>query len=91
MRLSLGAARTHAIRIQNMQFTPESLTVAAGDSVTWANRDDRDHKIVAVDGSFRSGNLSAGDSFSHAFARPGKYEYGCTYHPREKGVVIVGQ
>jgi plastocyanin len=91
MRLSLGAARTHPVSIQAMQFSPASITVKAGDSVTWSNRDDRDHKISADDGSFSSGNLSAGGSFSHTFSRTGECRYGCVYHPREKGVVVVGK
>ncbi len=91
MRLSLGAARTHGISIRQMQFSPATLTISAGDTVTWTNRDDRDHQIAAADGSFKSPNLSTGATWSYPFARPGKVEYGCTYHPREKGTIIVGE
>jgi plastocyanin len=91
MRLTLGAARTHAISIKSMQFSPATVSINVGDTITWSNQDDRDHKIVAEDGSFQSGNLSAGATYTHTFPRPGECRYGCTYHPREKGVIVVGK
>jgi plastocyanin len=89
MRLSLGAARTHAVGIKAMQFQPPSLSINAGDCVTWVNQDDRDHKLAAEDGTFQSANLPAGGTFSYTFSRAGEHRYGCAYHPREKGVIIV--
>ncbi len=89
MRMSLGATAAHSVSIANMQFNPASIRIEAGESVTWINNGDRDHKVVAADGSFASPNLSVGQSFTHTFARGGEYAYGCQLHPREKGMVVV--
>jgi plastocyanin len=90
----LGAAKpakgvTHSVSIKGMKFAPVSLTIKAGDSVKWDNGDQRDHTVVAADGSFNSGNIGPGGNFSFTFAKAGKYEYACSLHPRMKGVVIV--
>lgn len=80
---------THTVNIKGMKFAPVSLTIKAGDSVTWENNDQRDHTVVAADGSFTSGNIGPGANFTTAFAKAGKYEYACSLHPRMRGVVIV--
>jgi len=90
----MGAAKpakpvTHTVNIKGMKFTPASVTIKAGDSVSWDNGDQRDHTVVAADGSFTSGNIGAGNTFSFTFTKPGKYEYACSLHPRMRGVVIV--
>jgi plastocyanin len=80
---------THTVNIKGMKFTPVSVTIKAGESVTWENNDQRDHTVVAADGSFNSGNIGPGANFTAAFAKAGKYEYSCNLHPRMRGVVIV--
>ena len=80
---------THSVGIKGMKFTPVSLTIKAGEVVVWENADQRDHTVVAADGSFNSGNIGPGASFSFTFAKKGKFEYACSLHPRMKGVVIV--
>lgn len=84
-----GAARRHTVAIQQMTFSPAALNISVGDSVTWTNRDDREHAIVAEDNTFDSGKLTAGASFSHTFTKPGQHAYGCRFHPREKGSITV--
>jgi plastocyanin len=84
-----NAPRTVAVSIKNMAFSPSSVQIAIGDSVTWTNADDRDHSVEAKDGSFSSGNLRSGSSFTHRFEKAGKFSYGCSYHPRMKGAVDV--
>jgi plastocyanin len=70
-------------------FNPVTVTINAGGSVTWTNNDTSDHDVTAADGSFHSGNLKAGQSYSHTFTAAGKFPYGCSLHPREQGLVIV--
>lgn len=83
------AAQTVEVTIKDLKFAPASITIKPGDTVTWTNRDNRDHAIVAEDGSFKSGNLSSGKNFSFTFKKAGTFNYGCAYHPRMKGMVIV--
>ena len=81
----------------NDEFAPESipdysvnvLTVPVGTTVTWVNRDDQIHTATAVDGSFDSGFLAEGESFSQTFDTPGEYEYFCTPHPWMRGRIVV--
>lgn len=82
-------ATRHKVTITGGQFSPATLEIKAGDTVIWENRDDKDHTAIADDKSFNSGNIRAGASFSHTFAKPGTFPYGCPYHPRERGTVIV--
>lgn len=79
----------HDVSIENLQYRPAEITIMAGDTVVWTNNDDRDHTVIAKDDSFRSPNLRIGMTFEHTFTRAGRYPYGCKYHPRMSGVVIV--
>jgi len=78
-----------AIMIDNFTFSPERLTVKAGTSVTWTNRDDIPHAIAAVGKAFKSKTLDTNDAFSFTFAAPGTYEYFCSLHPRMTGTIVV--
>jgi plastocyanin len=77
------------VTIKDLKYSPATITIRAGDTVTWTNDDDRDHTVVASDGSFNSGTIGSGESFSHTFEKAGKYPYGCRLHPRMKGMVVV--
>lgn len=77
------------VNIKGMKYDPASVTVKAGDTLTWTNGDQRDHSVAAADGSFSSGNIGPGATYSFVFTKPGKFEYSCSLHPRMKGVVIV--
>jgi len=83
------ASKAVEITIKGMKFTPDSVTIKAGQSVTWTNGDQRDHTVAADDGSFNSGNLRPGDSFTYKFAKAGKFKYACSLHPRMKGEILV--
>ena len=75
-----SAARETSVTIKDYAFTPATLTVPAGTTVTWTNNDAVPHTATASDGSFDSGNLNPGQSFSFTFATPGSYPYVCQYH-----------
>jgi len=84
----LGA---NVVQIANFSFSPQTLTVAAGTSVTWVNRDDEAHTVTSAANPrlFNSPPLDTGDQFSFTFAAPGSYSYFCAIHPQMVGVVIV--
>jgi plastocyanin len=77
------------IAIDNFTFAPGRVTVAAGTRVTWVNRDDIPHTVVAVTRSFKSRALDTGDTFSFEFSVPGTYDYFCSLHPHMTGTVVV--
>jgi plastocyanin len=78
-----------SITIDNFNFSPTAVTVAAGTTVTWSNHDDIPHTVRAVDGSFHSKAMDTDDKYSFTFAKPGVYSYFCSIHPKMVGKVIV--
>jgi amicyanin len=77
------------VKIDNFKFGPEALTIAAGTTVTWTNRDDIPHTVVSTTGEFKSKVLDTDEKFSFTFAKAGTYEYFCSVHPKMTGKVIV--
>lgn len=77
------------VAIDNYAFKTPTLTVPPGTTVEWKNGDDDPHTVTADDGSFDSKGLGNGDTYKHAFTKPGRYAYHCSLHPFMKGVVIV--
>jgi plastocyanin len=88
---SLHAAGPQATQvvIKNFDFSPMSLTVAAGSTVTWANMDDEPHTVVSDSGLFRSGAIDTHERFAFKFDTPGTYHFTCSIHPRMVGTIIV--
>jgi plastocyanin len=84
-----AAASPATVQIDNFAFTPATLTVTAGTTVTWKNEDDSPHRIGDKNGTFKSAALDTDDTFSHTFAAPGEYPYICTIHPYMAGKIIV--
>jgi len=84
-----AAAQAAAIQIDNFHYTPPSLVVAPGTTVTWTNADDSPHTVREKDGKFKSAALDTDDTFSQTFAAPGEYEYFCSIHPYMTGKIVV--
>ena len=78
-----------AVTIGDGLFSPSSLVVAPGGTVTWTNGDDRAHTATADDGSFDTGSLGAGASSTKPFPNEGTFAYFCEIHPDMTGTVTV--
>ena len=78
-----------AVVIDNFSFSPATLTVPAGTTVVWTNKDDIPHTVVSMDGLFKSKVLDTGDRFSFTFAKPGQFGYFCSLHPHMTGTILV--
>lgn len=83
------ASAAPAVQIQNDSFAPATLTIAAGQSVIFTNKDDDAHTVTATDGSFGSKGLDTGAVWRHVFAKPGVYRYFCELHPFMRGTIVV--
>ena len=72
-------------------YDPDNITVVIGvnNTVMWTNNDNEAHTVTASDGSFNSGNMNPGATFTYTFTTPGTYTYICTYHPWMRGYVVV--
>jgi plastocyanin len=87
--MTTAAVRAEDIAIDNFTFNPAQLTVKAGATVTWHNKDDIPHAVASKTRLFKSKALDTDDDFSFTFAEPGTYEYFCSLHPHMTGVVVV--
>jgi plastocyanin/cytochrome c oxidase assembly factor CtaG len=73
------------------QYSPQNITVVVGvnSTVTWVSRSIAYDTVTARDGSFASGTIPPGGTFSFTFRTPGTYQYYCLYHPWMTGTVTV--
>ena len=85
---ALAAATTQEVKIAGMQFSPATIKVHRGDTVTWRNDDLVPHTATAG-GKFDSGAIAPGKTFSKKMDQAGAYDYVCTYHPGMKGRIEV--
>jgi plastocyanin len=84
-----ATAAVHEISIDNFTFSPQTLNVPVGATVTWINRDDVPHTVVDADKRFKSAALDTDDKFSFTFATAGEYPYFCGIHTHMTGKIIV--
>jgi plastocyanin len=77
------------VNIDGFAFVPATLTVSAGTTVTWTNRDEEPHTVAASDGSFHSPGMGTGATFTHTFSTAGTFDYVCSIHPMMHGTVVV--
>jgi plastocyanin len=87
---SVAAQESAAVSIVDFAFQPASVELATGGTVTWTNTGQAPHTVTADDGSFDSGTLSPGATFSQTFATAGTFTYHCNIHPQMTATVIVG-
>jgi len=85
-----GAAEAGAkVSIDMFAFTPETITINAGASVTWTNDDGAPHGVKYGDGAPGNDYLLPGTAFSRRFDRAGTFDYACPIHPYMTGRVVV--
>ena len=87
---AVGAATPVEVKIDNFSFSPGIITVPAGTTVRWTNRDDIPHTVVSDDKTtFKSKPLDTDEQFTFTFSKPGTYSYFCSIHPKMTGKVVV--
>ena len=92
LSVAVGGQRnttTHTVTIESMRFQPEMLTVAAGDTVVWVNKDLVPHTATSEAGGFDSKTIQAGQSWKHTVRTKGDIAYLCTFHPTMKAMLRV--
>ena len=75
-------------------FSPATLTIKAGTTVTWKNTTAVAHTVTSDDGkSFNSGTsnpiAAQSGTFSFTFTTSGTFPYHCEIHPFMKATIIV--
>jgi LPXTG-motif cell wall-anchored protein len=84
------AAETKNVVIKDFAFDPKTISVNVGDTITWTNEGPSPHTVSADDGSFDSGNLDKGATFSHTFDKASTFAYYCKYHGSKGGAGMAG-
>jgi len=82
-------AEDATVKIDNFTFSPPTLTVKVGTTVTWKNEDDIPHTVRATTGAFKSKALDTDDSYTFTFTTAGEYDYFCSLHPHMTGKIVV--
>lgn len=86
----VSGEREVLVEIRDFDYFPRDLTVRAGTTVTWVNRDAAPHTATDEDGeAWDTGRLDKGESASLTFDEPGTYPYFCTFHPYMKATLTV--
>ena len=78
------------VSMESIKFAPESVSVKAGDTITWTNNDSVGHDVTGD--NFKSGDPGAmqnGDTYENTFDKAGTFEYVCTVHPGMEGTITV--
>jgi plastocyanin len=82
-------AATTDVGIAGFSFSPKSVTINVGDTVTWDNSDAQHHTATADDGSFDTGPISSGTPKSVKFSTAGTFAYHCSIHPTMTATLVV--
>jgi plastocyanin len=93
LALSIGVANAAepagSVTIKDFMFSPATVTIKSGSTVTWTNKDQEPHTVVSDAGLFRSGAVDTDESFSFEFDKPGTYRFLCSIHPTMVGTIVV--
>ena len=87
----IQAGNTVTVTIDNYQYLPPTLNIAAGTRVVWINKDDDEHNMVSETNprTLESPLIHLNESFSFVFAQPGTFAYFCEPHDFMHAVVVV--
>src|SRR5881398_3267244 len=84
------SSKQNRIEIKDFAFNPQTITVKAGEKITWINHDDEPHTVVSVEKQFKKSTaLDTDQEFTVTAGAPGTYTYFCSVHPKMTGTIVV--
>jgi plastocyanin len=86
---STGGPGPNEVFIQGMAFNPSSISVTAGTTIKWTNKDGVAHTVTSNTNLFNSGSIATGGTFTFTFSTAGTYSYFCSIHPSMVASVTV--
>jgi plastocyanin len=90
---SAAEAAQGEVAIRLFAYTPSTLTVSKGTTVTWTNGDDITHTVTAgapgQEARFEGRLAGKGAAYRHTFTEPGRYSYYCDRHQAMVGEILV--
>lgn len=85
---AMAHAADHTVTITDFAFQPASLTIAAGDTVTFVNKDGAPHTATQK-GGFDTGRLKRNQEAALSFNTAGTFDYFCNFHRKMTGQIVV--
>jgi plastocyanin len=79
----------HTVAIEGTAFVSADLTVNAGDTVVWVNRDPYPHTATSKTAGFDSRDIAPGKSWTYTAKTKGDFAYLCAIHPSMQGTLHV--
>ena len=80
--------KVYTVKIENMKFTPDTVTVEEGDTVQWVNKDMVAHDITEqTSGAWSSGPLLSDSTWKMAVKD--EADYYCSIHAVMKGKILL--
>jgi plastocyanin len=83
------AAAVVRVDMKHNRFTPRRITVRLGETVRWTNRDRVAHTVASQEVKLSSDAIRGGETFSYRPRRAGRFNYFCTIHAGQTGVLNV--
>lgn len=77
------------VEVVDFTFSPDTVTVPAGSSLTFTNSDGTTHTATALDGEFDTGDIAGGSTASVTLDEAGEIDYRCEIHQSMTGTVVV--
>jgi len=84
-----GGGAEERVELVDFAFTPDTLTVPVGTTVTWENSDSVSHTATSDDDVWDSDTLASGSEFSFTLDEAGTFSYFCKIHPSMTGSIVV--
>ena len=77
------------VSIMNFAFSPDTIIVKTGTTVTWTNMDSSPHTVTSLTGAFNSESILTNGTFRYTFPAAGTFTYHCTVHSMMKSAVVI--
>jgi plastocyanin len=77
------------VTIGGMSMTPQQLTVRAGETVEWINKDVVDHTTTEKKAALWNVSIAPGKSAKVVMKKAGTFDYYCRYHPNMVARLVV--
>jgi len=87
--MAAKSAAGSQIEIKEHKYSPATLTVPVGATVTWINHDDDVHTVTSSAQAFTSRGIDTDETFTYRFTKAGTYVYFCTLHPLMTATIVV--
>jgi len=86
---STGGPGPNDVFIQGLTFYPASISVLAGTTITWTNKDAIAYSVTSNTSLFNSGSIAFRKTFAYTFSTAGTYTYFCSIYPSMVATVTV--